>query len=45
MVFVEAARERLDERGTLRAHPPTRKLGEHERVTLTRDQRVDHRPP
>ena len=41
---VEATGESLDERGVLLAHLSARELGEDARVTLSRDQRVDHRP-
>jgi hypothetical protein len=44
VVVVEAASERLHQHYPFAPHRAARKLGEHARVSLTRDQRVDHRP-
>lgn len=41
---VEAAGQRLDERVVLAAQPAQCQLGQHLRVTLTVDQRLQHRP-
>jgi len=41
----EPAGQRLGERGDLDPEPGLRQVGEHRGITLTVDQRVEHRPP
>ena len=42
VVFVEATGEGLDECGVLGPHPSFGHAGEHARITLAGDQRLDH---